>query len=217
MLNHGADWRLTTKTGNWTSLMYAAEGGFTKIVYRILHWKRKPRTGKSLYAPESDARDQINYTETHAHRSRNPSEEKLSDKTSSIPSLPILPGISPPPTGKSAKQPSLHSLALGKLASSSIKHKAAVRVVDRNGGHAPSIQHYHGTAFTPSADALTSKLGRVSHQEDKNRKRSTVDRSHFGRGGSTLSRHKLEMVITRESHTGCNALHLAARFGHVGW
>ena len=133
---------------------------------------------QSLCVPESDAHDQINYTETHAHRSRNP--RGYLTRLQAFHHYPFC-RISPPPTGKSAKQPSLHSLALGKLASSSIKHKAAVRVVDRNGGHAPSIQHYHGTV-PPSADALTSKLGRVSHQEDKNRKRSTVDRSHFGRG-----------------------------------
>ena len=39
----GADWHLQTK-GGWTALMYASEGGFPKIVYRMLHWKKKPRT-----------------------------------------------------------------------------------------------------------------------------------------------------------------------------
>ena len=241
LLDRGADWRIATKTGNWTSLMYAAEGGFTKIVYRLLHWKRKPRTDQSLYAP-SDA-DKHNEGEMRVGveiaaasgtlvlpEERTEIDESSSSSIPSLPSIPFAvdssvslpshqPASSPSPSLPSIAG-SLHSLALGRLAASSIKHKAAVRVVDRNQGFAPATQHYHGTRYSTSADSLASKLGTSSlHMANKEKTspgRSKIDRSHFGRAGSTLSRHKLEMVCVRESHTGCNALHLAARFGYTG-
>ena len=248
LLDRGADWRLTTTPGNWTCLMYAAEGGYTKIVYRLLHWKRKPRTNQSLYAPtpeqeqeqeQEEDQDQeraqddagliLGSVSTTATKGELKVAQREGMKTSAIPKLPKIANL----TQTSPVSASLHNLALGRLAAVSIKHKAALRVVEQNQGLAPSVQHYHGMAFTPSPDALTSKLGQTYrseiHKDTKpqelsgkmpdNRTRASskrIDRSHFGRSGSKLSRHKLKLVTTRESHTGCNALHLAARYGYVG-
>jgi ankyrin repeat protein len=164
LMDLGADWQMQTR-GGWTALMYASEGGFSKIVYRMLHWRKKPRTIHGL--------DVVNET---------------SDSSSS--SVPTLPSIN------------LASFGVAKIAAKKVHDRATKAVIDKNNGVVPTTQHFMGIAYTPTKKDI------IPEKKDKK-----VD-TFFNTEGSKLSRHKLALVSCQETHTSCNAIHLATRFGH---
>ena len=177
LMDRGCNYRNQTQ-GGWTGLMYASEGGFDKIVYRMLHWKKKKRT--------VDGIDTINIPQSN---------------NSSVPKLPSISGMA--------------SMGIAKLAAKRVHERATQAVVDRNNGSAPTTQHFMGIAYTPSKKNDTSIHVNKSNNSNGRKSNSVKNYTFFNTQGSKLSRHKLELVCSQESHTSCNALHLATRFGHV--
>ena len=180
LMDLGADWTLQS-SGGWTALMFAAEGGFEKIVYRMLHWKKIPRTtskGDTVNVPPSQV------------------------TSSQVPTLPSLGGR-------------LSAVGMAKFAAKRVHDRAAQAVLDRNDGVAPTTQHFMGVAYTPTATKTATSATATATATATTTTAKSSSRTFFNTQGSKLSRHKLAMVASQEAHTSCNALHLAARFGHL--
>ena len=204
LMDLGADWHLQS-SGGWTALMYAAEGGYSKIVYRMLHWKKKPRTTNGIDTLNVPPSLQIATTATAATTTTTTTTTATTATTAT--NVPTLPAITV----------NLAAFGVAKLAARRVHERAAQAVVDNNNGIAPTTQHIHGIAYTPSQNALVSQFGSntTSLASQSSASKPRKKKSFFNTQGSKLSRHKLALVSCQETHTSCNALHMACRYGHT--